>query len=291
MRQSTLEDGHPAVDLLFGPVLAFFSAGFYRRTGQRALWRALLYLGYMSFLFSLGIAALFVWRWMPAVDAFVVWAADRLPTVVFTREGPIADVTQPFELHHPVYGRVLVVDTAADMADPDRPAWLYLTGTHLVLGGIGGPRTSEYRCLDIVPTSPEQAWQDVIVSSTVVQRLYEDLLPFAPLAIVLAFPVFFAWKLVAAVAYSLLAVGLSLVLRGRLGYRQLLTLTVFAMTPVVVMEFLAMGGLANLVASSVRVSCAVTAAYLMAAILCAKRAAPGPAAMRALARRPRLSRP
>ena len=96
MQRNALADGHPVVDLLFGPGLAFFSAGFYRRTGQRSLGRALLYLGYLSFLFSLGIAALFVWRWMPAVDAFVVWAADRLPTVVFTREGPIADVTQPF---------------------------------------------------------------------------------------------------------------------------------------------------------------------------------------------------
>ena len=285
MGQSTLEDGHPAVDLLFGPVLAFFSAGFYRRTGQRALWRALLYLGYMSFLFSLGIAALFVWRWMPAVDAFVFWAADRLPTVVFTRQGPVADVPQPFELYHPTYGRVLVVDTAADMADPDRPAWLYLTGRHLVLGGIGGPRTSEYRSLDIVPRSPDQEWRDVIVSPSVVQRVYEDLLPAAPLAILLAFPVFFAWKLAAAIAYSVLAVGLSAVLRGRLGYRRLLTLTIFAMTPVVVMEFLAMGGLVNLVASSVRVSCAVTAAYLMAAILCARGTRPRPATTPALARR------
>src|SRR5262249_23739344 len=56
-------------DVVLAPVLALFSPSFYRRIGEASFGRALLYLGYLSLLFSLAIAGLLVLRWMPALDA------------------------------------------------------------------------------------------------------------------------------------------------------------------------------------------------------------------------------
>jgi hypothetical protein len=260
-------------DVVLAPFLALFSPSFYRRIGEASLGRAFLYLCYLSFFFSLAIGALLVWRWMPAVDAIVVWSAERMPAVTFTRDGPVTDVGQPFELNHPAYGRLLVIDTHAEFPDPDRPAWLWLTGRQLVFAPVNSPRTSEFRSVDVVPASPErrQEWHDVILDRRHLERMYEDLMPWAPVVALLAFPVFFVCKLCVALAYGMLGAVVSFVLRKRLPYRRVLGLTIFAMTPVVMLEFAALAGLANPVASSLRVSAAVTVAYLCVAIASARR--------------------
>src|SRR5262245_47672606 len=169
-------------DVVLAPVLALFSPSFYRRIGEASFGRALLYLGYLSLLFSLAIAGLLVLRWMPAMDALVLWSAERMPTITFTRDGPVTDVPQPFDLVHPDYGRLLAIATHAEFPDPDRPAWVWLTSHQLVFGAVNSPRTSELRSIDVVPTSPErrQEWQDVVLDRRHLEFMYEDLMPWVP---------------------------------------------------------------------------------------------------------------
>jgi hypothetical protein len=72
----------------------------------------------------------------------------------------------------------------------------------------------------------------------------------------------------------------SFVLRKRLPYRRVVGLAIFAMTPVVMLEFVALAGVANPVASSLRISAAVTVAYLCVAIASARRGSPAAPARR-----------
>jgi hypothetical protein len=263
-------------DFLLAPGLALFSRPFYQQAARASLARGVLYLLYLSLLCSLGVGILFVLKVMPAVDEFLEWSASRLPVVTLTPDGPVTSVKEPFALDHPRYGTVLRIDTSRETPDPQQPAVLWLTKRQLVFTNLDRKKGREYRAYDIVPTSEEERakWQTRTIDGNLLRTLYREYRSYAFWLPPLVIPLFFVWKLTAALAYSVLAVIINLVVRARLSYANLLTLTFFAMTPVILFEWLAGLGLSNPVASGVWLSWLVTGAYLFAAIFWSKHTPP-----------------
>ncbi|MBI4971873.1 MAG: DUF1189 family protein [Candidatus Omnitrophica bacterium] len=224
------------MDILLAPIFSFFSVSFYRRVIHSSLGKGFLNLLFLAFIYSLVILSLFMIKAKPAVDHFVDWFTKSLPQLTFTREGVHATIQQPFEMKNPVYGTVLVIDTTKDKVDNPPSSLIYLTKTQLV---VRNEAKSETRIFNLVPPADQakSKWKDFSVTGTLVDMIYRKVVPFIYPAIVFFVAIFFfMWKLLASLIYSLFALLLNLFRKEKLNYGQLLVLSMFAVTPVAVLQ-------------------------------------------------------
>ncbi len=267
-------------DIVLGPVLSLYSVAFYRRLAQERLGRGLAYLVYLSSLYSAAIAIALLAFWLPAADRFVDWLAPNLPEVKLTDHGAVMDAPQPFVLTHPVLGTLLVIDTRVETpsADDLRGAPVFFVSrTHVV---VSEGREGQQRVYDLVPQTPEARarWEGLAVNGASVKKMYGRVrLLAAPLAFVACLVFFFVWKLLAALAYTLLGLVLNLFRRERLPYASILTLACFAMTAVIVLQTLAAFGAFGSFRLSYLAAWLVTGAYLALAMLLPGPVLDGPA--------------
>ena len=267
------------MDLVLGPVLSLYSVAFYRRVARQRLGRGLAYLVYLSSLYSAAIAIALLAFWLPAADRFVDWLAPNLPELKLTDHGAVMDAPQPFMLTHPVLGTLLVIDTRRETpsADDLREVPVFVTRTQVV---VSEGRAGQRRVYDLVPQTPEARarWDGMVVSGASVRSMYGRLrLLAAPLAFVACLVFFFVWKLLAALAYSVLGLVLNLLRRERLPYASILTLACFAMTAVIVLQTLAAFWAFGPFRLSYLTAWLVTGAYLALAMLLPGPVGAGPA--------------
>ena len=267
-------------DLVLGPVLSLYSVAFYRRVARQRLGRGLAYLVYLSSLYSAAIAIALLAFWLPAADRFVDWLAPNLPEVKLTDHGAVMDTPQPFVLTHPTLGALLAIDTRVETpsADDLRGAPVFFVSRTQVVVSEG--RAGQRRVYDLVPQTPEARarWDGMVVSGASVRSMYGRLrLLAAPLAFVACLVFFFVWKLLAALAYSVLGLVLNLLRRERLPYASILTLACFAMTAVIVLQTLAAFGAFGPFRLSYLTAWLVTGAYLALAMLLPGPVGDGPA--------------
>jgi len=257
-------------DIVLGPVLSLYSVAFYRRVARQRLGRGLAYLVYLSSLYAAAIAIALLAFWLPAADRFVDWLAPNLPEVKLTDHGAVMDAPQPFVLTHPTLGTLLAIDTRVETpsADDLRGAPVFFVSRTQVVVSEG--REGQRRVYDLVPQTPEARarWEGLVVNGASVKRIYGRLrLLAAPLAFVACLVFFFVWKLLAALAYSLLGLVLNMLRRERLPYASILTLACFAMTAVILLQTLAAFGALGSFRVSYLTAWLVTGAYLALAML------------------------
>ncbi len=252
-------------DIFFAPFLSLFSVSFYRRLNAApALAKGFGYLVYLSALIGvLGMAGLgfFLNRY---AGEYMQWFKQNMPPVTFTQEGAVCEAEQPFTLKHPQYGTILVVDTAREDAPavsemPDTP--VFLTKTKLVARQRS---RGQYRVFDIVPKGDGlRNWKDFTLDGAFTEGFYNRAVPILYPAIFLICSIFyFIWKLLAAVVYSLIALGLNLFRKEKLPYESLLALSMFALTPVAMLQIFAAIIPAMRITTNAGLSIIITSCYL-----------------------------
>ncbi len=225
------------MDILLAPVYSFFSTSFYRRVIRYSVGKGFLYLAFLSLIYSLLILFFFWTPFKPNIDKFVNWFAANLPQLTLTKEGVLTSVTQPFQLKSPVYGSVLVIDTTKDTLEGmPSETLIYMTKTKLV---FKNQNRNELRVFELVPSTEEAKakWKDFVLTGPFLEGWYKKLVPVViPAILIVVFWMFFVWKILASLFYSLIALLINLFRREKLGYGHLLTLSMFALTPVAVLQ-------------------------------------------------------
>ncbi len=228
------------IDFIFSPFLALFSLKFYRKITSSSLGKGFLYLSYLSLIFSVGCVAFFTTSALPSANRFVDWFQKSFPTMTFTKDGVVTDVPQPFSLKHPQYGTLLIIDTSKEEVSLEeiRNTILYITKKKLY---AWDGRRNEYRIIDLVPRAGQALsnWKDLTLTGPLISTFYKRVVPIAfPIVFVFCFCLFFVWKLLAGLFYSLVALVSNFFRRNKLTYDKLLNVSFFTLTPVTLLQWL-----------------------------------------------------
>lgn len=231
------------LDFIFAPVLSFFSRRLYGKILTKHIGHGFLYLFYLSFLFVLLSVFLNQFIVAPIYKDFSTWLASSSPELEITAAGLETPVQQPYLIKHPVFGPLFLIDTSKDLnaLNSDTSKVPILIGKDHVL--IRNPARQETRSYDLgkIMKQVEQSSQPVRITKAVIlellNRLYNILVP---IVLSIAFVIFFLWKVVAALFYSLIALLLNLFRKEKLSYGKLFTLTCFAMSPVVIIQWISL---------------------------------------------------
>ena len=194
-------------DILTAPVRALFSVTLYRKVLKSPAGKGILYLLYFSLLVAVIATLAFTFVAIPAGTEFVGWLKGNLPEMRFTRDGLVTQVSQPFTLTHPKAGTILVIDTREQDPTLEKmpDTFFYLTKTKAV---IRGGNRQETRVLDLIPKTADaqKNFEEFTLTGPVLETFYKKSLPYiTALVAVLTMVVFFLWKLLASLLYSLIA--------------------------------------------------------------------------------------
>jgi hypothetical protein len=253
-------------DILLGPLLSLGSLAIYRRAAHRPLSHGLTYLGWLALLFASAVMVVVTTVWLPAADDFAVWLEAHVPEMRITKDGVVTPTPVPVVVTHPTLGTILVVDTSKDV-----PAAEDLAGAPVFVGRrhvtvANGPR-GEQRVFDVTRANGG-SWVGTTVDGRLVHDVYGRLRAYAgPVVFLLLVAVFFVWKLLAALLYSILGLVLNRFRKEPLPYVGVLNVTFFAMTMVVALQSVAFLGGSTPLRVGGFAAWAITGAYLAAALL------------------------
>ena len=205
---------------------------------SRSLSLGFLYLGYLSFLFSLWAFILFNLHSVPALGEFASWLGQNLPKITLTPQGMQLEPNEPVLLTHPNYGAILYFNPTVDTPTSDdfSKAYVILTRTK---AAYHNPQTGEVRMQSLIPTRRPESGKGVVVTGEKVLQGWSRAKPFV--ALIFFFIVFigtYLWKLVAAFLYSLTGLLWNLFRKERLSYGRVLNATFFALTPMSFLQWL-----------------------------------------------------
>jgi len=256
----------PVIDILLGPLLSLGSLAIYRRAARRPLSHGLTYLGWLALLFASAVMVVVSTVWLPAADDFAAWLEAHVPEMRITKDGVVTTEPDPVVLTHPTLGKILVVDTSKDIptAEDLGGAPVFVGRRHVTIAN--GPR-GEQRVFDVTEANGG-SWVGTTVDGRLVHDVYGRLRAYAgPIAFLLLVAVFFTWKLLAALLYSVLGVVLNRFRKEPLPYASVLNVTFFAMTMVVALQAVALLGGPTPLRVGRLAAWVITGAYLAAALL------------------------
>jgi len=180
---------------------------------------------------------------LPQIDDFVDWFASQMPAVSITEEGAQVDAPEPYEITHPEYGPIVILDTTrdavtqADMGD----STVYLTKQNLYVQS-GRRDLRVYALSQLFEEAMAQGAEGALLLTG--ERIYEFYQIMrrwmAPFLFTSTFFFIFFWKLAAALIYSLIALGLNQLRKEKLDYGSLLLVSMFAITPVFFLQILSL---------------------------------------------------
>lgn len=237
------------VDFLFAPILSLFSPRFYRELLRGSLWKGFLYLLYLGAICAAIFISAIALRWLPEADEFIDWLSHNLPTVTIDREGISSSVKQPYELKHSRLGLILVLDTRKDAFESNeiKNAFLYVSKTKVY---ANNPMKNETRVFDLSAAAREAAekakakgmpssdLEPQTFTGTMLRNLYLKVKPVVLTVFFFGVALFvFAWKLSAALIYSLIALVLNQFREEKYSYPALLNVSMFALTAVTLLQF------------------------------------------------------
>ena len=256
------------IDFFLAPVLSCFSARFYQGRLRGSQTRGFLYIGYLSFLFSLGLLFAFQTRGLPATDELVHWIGNNTPALTFTREGVRMSIDQPLLLAHPQWGALFYFDPQSDFprAEDLQKAMVVIARKQVA---FHGPRGNQYRIQDLTPRGGLKKWRDLTLTGIKIIDNWGKIKPFlAVIFLGTAFLGIYLWKLLAGLFYSLIGLLWNRFRKERLGYPSILNLTFFAMGPITLIQIAsAVFPLIPPVLGLFPVALIVTSAYLAFGIL------------------------
>ncbi|MBI5239908.1 MAG: DUF1189 family protein [Elusimicrobia bacterium] len=222
--------------ILLDPVNSITSIEFYRKVAVQTLGRTFLYLAYLGVLFSIVFTVFLKTHVWPSLQETFQWLETSVPAITFSKGRMSTPTDEKVTVRHPRVSEVaVVIDTlrvepvTAQVLNEEK-ATAYLTGGALYVLQPGG-KVEAYD-FSKVPTAETRVFD---------AKFYRELarslrLILYPLGFAAAFAVFMAWKLVASLFYSLIALIVNGVAEAGLEFVPLFNLSVYAQTLVIAIQ-------------------------------------------------------
>lgn len=227
----------PQVKIWQAPFRSLYSLSFYREVLESSFKTGLSYLALLSLMASVVAGIAFNIRSIPETREFVEWLKASAPPLTLTSEGLQMKADSPYVMKHPRYGPLVRIDlskTAVEVKDFEEGLLLILT-----------PRRAFFRSRNQIQAfdynSGEKNFEPVPVTGEMYEKFGKMLRLILLAGIpVIVFFIFFLWKFMVAMVYSGFAVFINRFRREPLSFEKILNLCFFAMTPFVLIEFLAL---------------------------------------------------
>jgi hypothetical protein len=222
--------------MILDPINSITSINFYKKVAAQNLGRTFLYLTYLGFMFSIVFLVFLKARVWPSLEQTSHWLETSLPTITYSKGRLSTPTNEKVTVRHPEIneiaftldtGRVEPV-TAQMMADEKVSA--YVASNALYILQPGG-RTEVYD-FSKVPGAETK-----VIDANFFREMTRELgLVLYPFGFLVAFALFAAWKLAAALFYSLIALLINGVAEAGLAYKTLFSLSVYAQTLVIAVQ-------------------------------------------------------
>jgi|GEM_PF-1120324 len=226
--------------ILTAPVYTFFSLDFYRQVLRSSLTKAFLYLAYLAAIANLAALFFYFTQAAPVVKGLADWAAQEIPELTWTPEGLVMNGEGDHVMVHPDFGPLVVFNTSkTEVSEEEMGDYpVFVTRTRMYL------RTAPdvIRSYDLTrPASSVRTDKLVIrVDGESVYKVYDALKFWMAAAVFFFFlPVFYLWKLVEILFFSLVGMLINLSRNPTLEYKAVLKLSFFAITPASLLQILA----------------------------------------------------
>jgi len=222
--------------MILDPLNSITSVLFYRKIAAQSIGRSLLYLCYLSLLFAAATTFAVKVRVMPVILETFEWLEKTVPPITLSGGKVSTASPEPITIRHPKVPEVaVIIDTLR--TEPVTPQMLeeakavaYLTSTALYVR----QQTNKVEIYDFSKaTNPKPVVIDAQFYRAAAQIIGRVLYP---IAFAITFFAFWAWKGAASLIYSLFAMVINAVLGGKLEYRSLFNITLYAQTLVVLLQ-------------------------------------------------------
>lgn len=262
---------------LLSPILSFFSRRLYASLHHSGAGRGLAYLVYLTCLFSALAAFLCQFLLLPLATSFTEWLVYRTPEIQLASSGiqlldskANARVTQPYLVKHPAFGPLYLIDTgkatAAELLADESKAFILIGKEHIV---IRDASRNESRVFDLKEAMARirETREPLPLTKKMMRRIAGQIQGLMiPFLLLLFAPIFFVWKLLAALFYSGIALILNLFRKERLRYSSLFTIACFAISPVTVIQWMSFSVPFPQIQISMLLAFVLTVAYLIYAL-------------------------
>jgi hypothetical protein len=175
-------------------------------------------------------------------NSFVGWMISVTPEVTITKDGLSVTQKQPILVKYPKVGPIYLIDTTKSLEQlaKDESGALVVVGREDIIvknrGEKGELRIfSLKKVMEKIGTTKQPVVINKLMMKAIAARLRDML---TPVIVLVAFPFFFIWKLVAVLFYSVIGLVLNLFKKEKLAYGSLFTLCCFAITPVTIIEWM-----------------------------------------------------
>lgn len=226
------------MNIFTAPFYALFSRDFYAQISRSSVKKGLLYLLYLSGIMTVLFAGIMLFVVFPQADKFMAWAAKEMPTLVLSEQGFSMKEQSPYTLSHEEFGPVAVFDVSKDEIKVEEmgDVFVYVTKKNIYLRQQN--QTRIYPVSDLTGQNPNLK-EGAQFDGQSVEKFYGTIKPLAlGLTVLFVFVFYWIWKLVAAAVYSLAALIFNALRSEKLDYGRLLNVTIFAMTPAILFQWL-----------------------------------------------------
>ncbi|MFA6029747.1 MAG: DUF1189 family protein [Elusimicrobiota bacterium] len=221
--------------MILDPVRSLVDFPFYREVPKKSIAETVGYLAYIGLVFALlSLIALYA-RVGPRIDEGAEWAAVNIPTMTLEKGKLSSALPGPVRIQHPASERLaFVIDTTR--TTPVAPAELAASTasafvTQNTVYVLNNDKMEAYdlgRAQNAEPVKLDAAFYRN-AAAVLKKVLY-------PIAFFTTWLVFFVWKHLSALVYSLLGLLISAGLKAELEHGPLYRAAVYAQTPVIVLQ-------------------------------------------------------
>jgi len=218
---------------LLAPVFSFFDFKVYKEAASLKPGKSLLYLAYLSALFS-AVFFLFAVMNLPKVDAFVNWIKINMAGMTITNSGMKLDSSGKKELIHPQFGPIAAFDDTREIVQLDEAGGYYLYVTSkMIYVNRGGTVQS-----NVIGGQAKKPFESRI-DAAAIHRLYHALKwPIVFLTLLVSFVFGFMSRIFVALFLLFLGVLLQLVIPRKLSFGNLFNIAAFALSPALIFSML-----------------------------------------------------
>ena len=207
---------------------------------------------------------------MPAFESFAGWFSVHMPELQIENGIISSPVKQPYQMVHPDFGNIMIVDTGKEEATSAETGKtiLYVTKHRIY---ARNPVRNETRIFDLASETQKERFKKAEkISGPMVLDFFRKARPiFTAIFFFSSAIFFFMWKLSAAIFYSLIALILNQFREEKFGYPALLNTSIFATTAVSVLQIMGLMTGNPHFQIPVWMAAAVTTLYLGLALLIA----------------------
>ena len=227
------------IAFLLAPVLSFFSVRLYRNVLQSGAGRGFLYLLYLTILFCFLVVFLCQFLLLPLTSNFIDWLIAVTPEITVTQTGLSTAAREPYLVKHPAFGPLYLIDTskeASELINDTSKAAILIGKQDIIVSDPDRSRTRTFSLRQAMLAAHE-ASQPIRITKNVMKDLakrFQSLV--IPVVLVVLAPVFFVWKLLAALFYSLIALLFNLLRKEKFRYGSLFALSCYAISPVTMIQ-------------------------------------------------------